>query len=327
MKIDQILLQVNKALENGILPELCEEGEGGTYFMKDEQHRRKGVFKPQDEEPLSLNNPKKLPAPKNNNVNNSVNCNGENNLARKGIRIGEAAIREVAAYVLDKEHFSGVPVTFLAECKLPFWKNSRGEVATKLGSFQKYEEHDCASWDVGSSLFAASEVHKIGILDLRIFNTDRHGGNILVKRKSSGDYNLIPIDHGFCLPDELSEAWFEWLTWNQAKVPFDERTLKYIDSLDINEDAEKLRALGIREECIRTLKISTLFLKKGASKGLTLFEIASSMCRKDLKAGSLLETIVEKVEKKLKEEKKPFEYDKQFFELLQEQIEIELAVL
>ena len=35
---------------------------------------------------------------------------------RRGIRPGEGAMREVAAYLLDHEHFAGVPPTALVSC-------------------------------------------------------------------------------------------------------------------------------------------------------------------------------------------------------------------
>ena len=35
---------------------------------------------------------------------------------RRGIRPGEGAVREVAAYLLDHEHFAGVPPTALVSC-------------------------------------------------------------------------------------------------------------------------------------------------------------------------------------------------------------------
>jgi len=41
-------------------PEMCEEGLNGTYFMKDKQGNMIAVFKPQDEEGNSENNPKKI---------------------------------------------------------------------------------------------------------------------------------------------------------------------------------------------------------------------------------------------------------------------------
>ena len=92
---------------------------------------------------------------------------------------------------------------------------------------------------VGSSRFSVADIHRIGILDLRLFNTDRHAGNILAfrppcpappgpaygrthggppggwarSRLESEAMALIPIDHGFCLPEALEPPYFEWLHW------------------------------------------------------------------------------------------------------------------
>ena len=35
---------------------------------------------------------------------------------RRGVRPGEGAVREVAAFLLDHEHFAGVPPTALVSC-------------------------------------------------------------------------------------------------------------------------------------------------------------------------------------------------------------------
>jgi len=86
---------------------------------------------------------------------------------------GEASKREVAAYLIDKEHFFGVPKTALISINHPKFNG------TKTGSLQEYVESDGPSWDRGTSAFSIRQVHKIGILDLYIFNFDRHGGNIL----------------------------------------------------------------------------------------------------------------------------------------------------
>lgn len=53
---------------------------------------------------------------------------------------------------------------------------------------------------------------------------------------SSIHYELIPIDHGFCLPETLESAFFEWLHWPQAMLPFSPDELAYISSLDIESD-------------------------------------------------------------------------------------------
>jgi DhnA family fructose-bisphosphate aldolase class Ia len=35
-------------------------------------------------------------------------------------------------------------------------------------------------------------------------NTDRHAGNILISTGEDGQTILIPIDHGYCLPEKVS---------------------------------------------------------------------------------------------------------------------------
>jgi hypothetical protein len=54
----------------------------------------------------------------------------------------------------------------------------------------------------------------------------------------------------------------------------------------------------IRPECLRNIKISTLLLKRGASRGLTLAQIGKILCRpdEDDSEPSLLEKIVKKAE-------------------------------
>lgn len=94
---------------------------------------------------------------------------------------------------------------------------------------QEYVYHDCDTSEMGASRFAARDVHRIGILDIRIWNTDRHAGNILVRRPresalglsglamlDSAQLELVPIDHGFCLPESLEPPYFEWLHWPQV---------------------------------------------------------------------------------------------------------------
>jgi hypothetical protein len=77
------------------------------------------------------------------------------------------------------------------------------------------------------------DVQRIGILDLRLFNTDRHAGNMLVRRPRplpsqqrldggaalmdlNQQYELVPIDHGFALPEALEPPYLEWQHWPQV---------------------------------------------------------------------------------------------------------------
>jgi len=259
-------------------PELCEEGVNGTYFLRDAQGRKVAVFKPNDEEGDSQNNPKR--------------SGEESEFVNKGIPQGEGALREVAAYVLDRNHhFSGVPQTFMATLEHPSFQNTEGTSVPKTGSLQEFVENEGGCEDVGPAKFPVQEVHKISVLDMRIFNNDRHGGNIL-RRENDGKVELIPIDHGFSLSSTLDRAWFEWLNWPQAKQPFDERTKQFIGEINVQSDAETLRQMGFREEAIRTMVVSTTLLKKGAVAGLNPFQIGTMMCREDLEQPSLLEEMV-----------------------------------
>ena len=74
------------------------------------------------------------------------------------------------------------------------------------------------SWDLGPARFRVQDVHRIGILDLRFLNCDRHGGNILVEKDQGGEYRLHPIDHSYCFPLSLGDLEFEWAGWPQSKV-------------------------------------------------------------------------------------------------------------
>jgi len=271
-------------------PELCEEGVNGTYFLKNKEGKKIAIFKPQDEEGNSANNPKK--SEENSDLNN------------KRIPIGEGCKREVAAYLLDRDSFYSVPRTVLTEITHDgFQSGDESSVKTKTGSLQEYIEHDGASWDIGSNVFDVEQVHKIGVLDLHIFNNDRHGGNILYKKNEENKtYELIPIDHGFSLPEEgLDHAWFDWMYWPQAKKPFSDATLKHIEKIDIENDAKMLaEKLNINPVGIRSMKMSTLLLKRGAAKGLSLFEIASLICRKDVAVPSPLENMFLRAQEDLK---------------------------
>ena len=52
----------------------------------------------------------------------------------------------------------------------------------KYGSLQYFVRADDMASNFCSDLFLVDQVHKIGILDLRIMNLDRNDGNILVRK-------------------------------------------------------------------------------------------------------------------------------------------------
>ncbi|KAK9724819.1 hypothetical protein RND81_05G100600 [Saponaria officinalis] len=304
--IRQLIRNTLSGLDRGNCPIRSSEGCGGAYFMPDTAGEEyTSVFKPVDEEPMAANNPNGLPESK----------DGEG--LKKGTRVGEGALREVAAYVLDHPKtghrspyhndrgFAGVPPTAMVKCLHGSFHHPDGYDGSlknlKIGSLQMYMKNIGSCEDMGPSAFPVEEVHKISVLDIRLANADRHAGNILVTKDSQGQISLIPIDHGYCLPSKLEDCTFDWLYWPQARHPFSPETISYIKSLDAEEDIKLLKLHGwdLPPECARLFRVSTMLLKKGAERGLTPFAIGSIMCRETLKKESVIELIVREAEEAL----------------------------
>lgn len=235
--------------------ELCSEGLGGTYFIKDFNGENMFVFKPEDEEPGSVNNPKK----------NFMQI-------KDGVLPGEGAMRECIAYHLDRDHFAGVPKTKYVEIE-----NFDNSTQKKKGALQQFIKNNGNTYDYGSSIFTVENVQKIAQLDIRTFNLDRNGENLLVC-ENDGEYKLVPIDHSYILPTVFNKPWFEWMNWKQVKQPITSEVKKYIEEIDIEKDSLLLQQLGMTEESITIMKLSTLALKRGASVGWTLYQIANFIC-------------------------------------------------
>jgi len=99
-------------------PEAAREGMGGTYFFPNEAGRKCAIFKPCDEEPLAPANPKGY-------VGRALGDPGW----KSTVRVGEAAMREVAAYLLDHHHFAQVPHTVLVQAQHPLFNYTYRELA------------------------------------------------------------------------------------------------------------------------------------------------------------------------------------------------------
>ncbi|CAO2821312.1 unnamed protein product [Amaranthus hypochondriacus] len=304
--IRQLISSTFCGLDKGNCPVRSSEGCGGAYFMLDPTGQEYiSVFKPIDEEPMAVNNPKGLPE----------STNGEG--LKKGTQVGGGALREVAAYILDHPRasprslyhsevgFAGIPPTALVKCLHEgfYYPNGYEGYPTnvKVGSLQMYMKNSGSCEDMGPSAFPVEEVHKISVLDIRLANTDRHAGNILVSRDHEEKIVLIPIDHGYCLPTKFEDCTFDWLYWPQARQQYSPETIKYIESLDAEEDIKLLKLHGwyMPPECARVFRISTMLLKKGAARRLTPFSIGSIMCREILKKESVIEQIILEAEEAL----------------------------
>lgn len=256
-----------------------EEGVNGAWTLKDKTGKR-WIFKPVASEAVRIESREDL-------GDDVVPYEELKKFPlKRGVRYGTSSQKEVAAYLLDHENFAGVPKTYPARVYLPTSLEgpnpSPDQVAQytlHAGSLQEYQPHFDSAENIGTSLFSVEQVHKIGVLDVRLLNLDRHSGNILV---SEPDYSLHPIDHGFSLPDfrDTSDVSFEWLYWKQCKEKFSARTLGYIKRLDPLKDAEILfRDAALGPEVALSCLLSTTLLKVAAEKGLTLFQIGSILQR------------------------------------------------
>lgn len=207
--LEELIRCTREGLGKGNKPIRSLEGSGGAYLMKNlSGHQYVSVFKPVDEEPLSVNNPRGL----------LLSVTGEG--LKKGTRAGEGALREVAAFILDhpqgglrssgsaEKGFSGVPPTVMVKCS--HWgfnypegyEYSSGNI--KIGSLQMFVKNNGSCEDMGPHSFPVCEVHKISVLDIRLANADRHAGNILISNEGEdGNIVLTPIDHGYCLPENV----------------------------------------------------------------------------------------------------------------------------
>ncbi|THU61369.1 hypothetical protein C4D60_Mb07t22550 [Musa balbisiana] len=289
-RMKQLVKDAVKAIKSGVDPIPVHNGLGGAYYFRNSNGDKVAIVKPTDEEPFAPNNPKGF-------IGKALGQPG----LKRSVRVGETGFREVAAYLLDYGNFANVPPTALVKITHSVFhvndgmNNNSGtmhcsrkqQVISKIASFQQYIPHDFDASDHGTSSFPVAAIHRIGILDIRIFNTDRHAGNLLVRKlengigRFGGRMELIPIDHGLCLPESLEDPYFEWIHWPQASVPFSEDELEYIANLDPMKDSDMLRMElpMIREACLRVLVLCTIFLKEAAAFGLCLAEIGEMMSR------------------------------------------------
>ena len=180
------------------------------------------------------------------------------------------AINEVCAYEFDQRCAipAGIPET--QHLKIPLLvcddiSEDNRSMDHIRGSLQQFVPNAESCEDYGPNLFSTDDVHRIGILDLRILNCDRHTGNLLFDFSGK---RLIPIDHALSFPAidfdaknsgedgqnvyfdyfekdfnnlKLSDISFDWLMFPQAKQPFSEEIIEGVKSLDIATDLEIMK--------------------------------------------------------------------------------------
>jgi hypothetical protein len=230
-------------------------GTCGVYLLCDREGTGVAIFKPQDEETIP-----------------------EHAVGMVG---GENLYRERAAYLVSRRLGDlGVPATIIKTFSHPTFGNT-----TKTGSLQRFVPCSTDMSDLGPAGIPADEVHKIGCLDILLFNVDRHEGNILLRRTCNNA--LVPIDHGLCLPEVVSREYganeellrgifFAWQTWPQARMPFSAKLARLLSSLTPAKvdhlvrglQSDKDMGLHLGAPAWTTLKIGATILRAFARRSL-----------------------------------------------------------
>lgn len=237
------------------------EGQTGSVFLLEVVDQKVAVFKPEVGETFQ----------------------------RRGFRPGSGAVREEAVYIVDRLCGSeaGVPVTTLAEVVV--------EGQTMRGAVQAFH-NDAAgfcddfgmprSFDEAVKVITQEHAERLALLDIRVFNTDRHGGNLLLLGQQP-PYRLGPIDHGCCLPPwwALGEAGFSaWEKWVHFKgTPSAAARASAKKALDqLPRLCHMLSERGLDFDAIVTLRLCTTFAGIGVGEqGMHISELVELMIRED----------------------------------------------
>ncbi|XP_063901192.1 phosphatidylinositol 4-kinase type 2-beta-like [Zophobas morio] len=265
---------VKEAISMGIHPVRISQGSSGSYFVRNSRYEIVGVFKPRDEEPYAIFNPKWIKW-----LHRTI-CPCL--FGRPCLFPNQGYLSEAGASIVDRHlKLNIVPVTKIVEfsstsfnygCKYKyFYKNVK--LPEKVGSLQLYmKDYIEASalhtdFSLNTSLKAQfiEEFQKLTILDYIIRNTDRGNDNWLVKIYeepevlNNNDHNdndnnnnnnnntntkacqfvrIAAIDNGLSFPYKHPDP-FHWVWLSYAKTPYTETIISKILPLIKNNNVIK----------------------------------------------------------------------------------------
>jgi hypothetical protein len=269
-----VVQEIKKALIKGISPLLITVGISGSYWMRGPDKKIYGIFKPFDEEINAPNNP----------IGPNLQGALGQRRAREGLRVGESAHREVAAFLVDQYFGLGiVPKTYYASFSHSIFYQAHEDlygkraIKKKYGSFQEYVEgfvpiHKTLKEE--TKKIPLDEYQLLVVFDVIIGNCDRNTNNFLV-----AEDKIAAIDHGLSFPDLPGHvmSWY-WENLEQGKQPFYPEIKKIITEFPYEDLFWKLRKnCFLSPNALHRMRERVALLRAGIEKNLTPFEMSELM--------------------------------------------------
>lgn len=243
--LQRLVQQARRGLALGFKPALAPDGSGGSYFLCDARKKRVGVFKPADEEPFSENNPRGyVPHAEGGGAggggDGGVDDDAPTESLRQGIRPGELCLREVAAFILDHDGFSDVPMTTLAEAQHPAlhvnganWTLSEGGASVGV--------HSITSPLSSTNLLAASSAAAVG----NISSSSGSSGDLIKKVGSFQEYVYAECTMDDLSPSKISVEEVHKIAILDIRIMNADRNVANIMCQRIPEDPDHFRLIPI----------------------------------------------------------------------------------
>ena len=326
-----LLSAARKGIESGLSPVLALDGTGGTYFLRDASKKFVACFKPADEEPFCRNNPKGFVSGA---AMRAGVRPGEAHYREVAAFLADGGgwFGVPPTGLVEARHTAfrnGGPPQRKAGSLQAFVPHDEVVGDMCPHSLPAAEVHRIAVLDI---LLCNTDRNDANLLVVHAHKAKvprggrlPHAASLEAEHSSSGedspppppktaraasegpptpprrrDYaraRLVPIDHGYCLPERLEVGWCDWvwLEWPQLKAPLAPEDRRRVLELDPFALAARLRAaLPLRESALRNMVAAGLLLREGVRCGLSLYDIANIVARQDLDEPSELEAILER---------------------------------
>lgn len=260
-----LVQEAEEELKRGISPRLVTVGASGAYWMRRSTGSKIAIFKPFDEELFAPNNPL---------GGFRRGVLGQRHL-RRGIRVGEGAHREVAAYLVDQFFSFGiVPQTCYASFTHRIFFVTREDwfhrvPKRKMGSFQEYAEGVISLEHLPMERWeemTLEQFQKLVLLDVIVGNMDRNTGNILL-----GEGRMVAVDHALSFGDQHEKlSFWYWRYFSHSKRPFVPSLVALLQDFPTKGLIEFLgEGAHLEPPCLARMRERVALFREGVLQGLT----------------------------------------------------------